>query len=65
MVNDFIPRPDGQFTGWAQNLVNVVSANPKKYGLTTEDVAELESSVTAWESKFGNSIEQRDAAKAA
>ena len=65
MNNIFIPSGDSQFATWAQTLLNVVAAQPVKYGLTAEVITELTSGVETWETSFQSAIQQRDAARAA
>ena len=65
MADGYIPSQDGQFTTWSQNLLNVIKADPATYGVDAAAVAALQDNVTKWESSYGESIQQRDAAKAA
>jgi hypothetical protein len=64
-MSDFIPSPDTAFSAFANALVTTLKVDPTSYGLTTEEITELDNELTAWDTSFDTLYQARDAARAA
>ena len=65
MANSFIPTRDADFDMWANTFVDTVKANADNYGLTPDEIKDLEGGVAGWDTKFSDMFAKREAAKAA
>ena len=65
MSTSYIPSPDGKFSNWAIAFKDTVKKSPETYGVSTEQLAELEAEIAEFEAEYHDSIQQKDAAKAA
>lgn len=65
MAQNFIPRPDGDFSIWTANFVGKIIANPGAYGLLPAEVADLQVLLTAWQTAYATHTTAQNAARGA
>ncbi|MDT5123620.1 MAG: hypothetical protein QOC96_3102 [Acidobacteriota bacterium] len=63
--SDYIPRADGDFDAWLQNLVGNVTTNTAALGLTAADITPVQDAVTDWQTKYAANTTAQAAAQSA
>jgi len=63
--SDYIPRADGDFNAWLQNLVSNVTTNTAALGLTSAEITPVEEATTDWNNKYAANITAQSAAQSA
>ena len=48
MSNDVVPRPDGAFDDFQKHFIDTAAAAPGQYGLTPQDITELQAAQNGW-----------------
>ncbi len=65
MANDYIPRPDAEFSGWLDNFVSYANANLAALGLVAADMTPTTTAQTTWKVVYPAHITAQDAAQSA
>ena len=61
----YVPGNDSIFSTWAGSFVSTVGADIAAYGVSAEELTELQALEAEWNSSFTQLVDKRDAAKAA
>ena len=65
MSRSYIPRGDAQFSYWTGEFTTTVETDRAGYGLSAEELTELQNLKNKWDAKFDDLQHKRAAAKAA
>ena len=63
-TNSYIPGRDGDFNAFSNALDTTLAADPAKYGLTAEDITELQDKLNQWNNRYSQMVQAKDNAKA-